>query len=183
MQATALGTEPSLATSLHINGSIGYAIAVPPRGGVAVGLILAAIAMAVVTLQVVAYSTRFHKERKVSVIIVNVIFLYSLASLAFLGKAVYEWLIAGPHSGNIDHVTVPQRYVVAMVSGVGGSFISSTATRINPFRTDHSPGYSLKLFGSWFKSQLIGLAMHLLTASDLGEPSLGFTPADITETN
>ncbi|KAF8317625.1 hypothetical protein DL93DRAFT_512550 [Clavulina sp. PMI_390] len=132
----------------------GYELALPPKAAVFLGLIFAAIAMGIVTVQVAVYSHRFWKEQKLAVLIVNGVFLYTLISLAFLGEAVYRWLIVGFHDGNLTHGTVAQRYTLVMIPAIISRSIVSCFLGL--------------VVASLFHSGLIALVIHMLTASELG---------------
>ncbi|KAF8317639.1 hypothetical protein DL93DRAFT_2076723 [Clavulina sp. PMI_390] len=138
----------------HHSGSVGYALTVPPREALVLGLIFAAIAMGIATVQVVIYSTRFYKERKIAVVVANIVFLYNLISLAFLGEGVFHCLIVEFSGGVVNRLTVPQRYTLVMLPGALSRTIVSDLLAI--------------VAASMLDSRLIGPVFHLLTASHLG---------------
>ncbi|KAF8317635.1 hypothetical protein DL93DRAFT_513155 [Clavulina sp. PMI_390] len=155
MQAAAPHSGETILASPHRprqgSGSFGYAIAVPPKGAVVLGLIFSAIAMGVVTVQVFMYSHRWYKERRTGVFILYGIFLYNLFSIAFLGEAVYHWLITGFRGGDVNYITVPQRYTLVMIPGVISRAIVSCILAL--------------ITASLIHNGLVGLVLHVLTAS------------------
>ncbi|KAF8305354.1 hypothetical protein DL93DRAFT_2160333 [Clavulina sp. PMI_390] len=135
-----------------------YVIARPSRAAVGSGLIIAVTLMGVVTVQLASYSSRFYKERKLVVIVVNGLFLYNLASLLCLGEALYHAVIT-EFSGGDGLVTLCQRYILLIV---GNNFADALAT------------YSLALpVASIFQNPRLGAALNILISIRLATSLFG----------
>ncbi|KAF8312817.1 hypothetical protein DL93DRAFT_1226268 [Clavulina sp. PMI_390] len=89
------------------------AVAAPPKAAIILGFIISVVVMGIVTVQTIVYSTRWYKEQRMTVIIINVLVLGNLICLAVVGEALYHSIITIFKSGVVS-VSYHRRYLLML---------------------------------------------------------------------
>ncbi|KAF8302334.1 hypothetical protein DL93DRAFT_2090623 [Clavulina sp. PMI_390] len=131
----------------------GYTMAAPPTAAVVVGLILASIIMGVVTIQLASYTSRFYKERKIAVLIINIVFLWNAICLILLAYGLHHCLSNKLKTPPVHNNTLPQKYILIMTTNVLSRAVVSYAVAL--------------LTAYLFHSGLIGVVLNVFLATRL----------------
>ncbi|KAF8302337.1 hypothetical protein DL93DRAFT_2090628 [Clavulina sp. PMI_390] len=138
---------------------VGYAMAAPPTGAIAIGLTIGMVAIGIVSIQVMTYSNRFWKDQKAVVAIINILFLCNLTALLLLGQGLYHSTVTRFHDGNLKDLFLAHRYTVMMAANIVLRAIVSYTVAM--------------LTASLFKSRILGFILNVLIATRLGMTAFG----------
>ncbi|KAF8314241.1 hypothetical protein DL93DRAFT_1094055 [Clavulina sp. PMI_390] len=97
---------------------VAYVIATPPTEAVLAGLVVGMVAMGIVSIQAVTYSSRFFREQKVTIVIITLVFLANLAALLLLGQGLYYSSITRVRRGVLKDVAFVQKYTMVVAANM-----------------------------------------------------------------
>ncbi|KAF8302338.1 hypothetical protein DL93DRAFT_498901 [Clavulina sp. PMI_390] len=133
---------------------VGYVMASPSMGALAVGLTISVIIMGVVTVQLFLYSRRFWKDRRLVVVVVHAVFWCNIIGLVLLITATYNTMLSRFNGRLIDPSVLPRMYTLLMIPNIISRAIMS---------------YSMALLtAGYLQSGILGMLFNVMIASRVG---------------